>query len=127
MIKLKQMKKSIFILLSLICLIDAKVKAQSLTCLTPTLVFTDPTIAGNPTISPVIDCNYAGLIMIRSTPGLNGALTQGNTPCLRFATSLTNMNSATNNSMALQQGTQTPQFVCSACLVSVPSNSLFTL
>lgn len=121
------MKKSILIYVLIIVCSITKMYSQAIGCLTPTLVFTDPTIVGNPVVSPTIDCNYSGFIMIRSTPGLNGGLTQGNTPCLRFATSLTNLNSTTNNSMAIQQGTQNPQFVCSTCAVTVPSNSLFTL
>lgn len=121
------MKRSIIICLIFVATGLTKFYSQALTCLTPTLVITDPTLPGNPVVSPTIDCSYSGFIMIRSTPGLNSGLTQGNTPCLRFATSLTNLNSTTNNSMAIQQGTQTPQFVCSTCAVSVPSNSLFTL
>ena len=100
-----------------------KANAQTLTCATPTLVFTDPTLAGNPVISPTIDCNYAGFIMVRTTPNLvpAGSATAGNAPCLRFYTSLTNANSLTNNTICAAQGTN-----IAGCLS--PSNSvLYTL
>jgi gliding motility-associated-like protein len=121
------MKRIIPFLFLFIIGYNQSIKSQALTCLTPTLVLTDPSQPGNPLISNTINCSFSGFIMVRSNPVFNAGLTQGNTPCLRFATSLTNMNSATNNSMAIQQGTQAPQFVCSTCAVSVPNNSLFTL
>lgn len=114
------MKKIIFFLL-VIC--GLRSNAQTLTCLTPSLAFTDPTLAGNPVVSPTIDCNYAGLIMVRTTPNALpvGSPTTGNTPCLRIFTSLTALNAATNNTICAAQGT-----VVAGCL-SPASNSLFTL
>jgi gliding motility-associated-like protein len=101
--------------------------SQQLGCLNPTLVFTDPTLPGNPSISSTINCNYAGYIMVSSSPGLNNSLTQGNTPCLRFETSLTNPNASTNNSLSLYQGTTNVGAVCGTCALSIPNNSLYTL
>ena len=105
-----------------------KMQAQSLTCLSPTLVFTDPLTAGNPVISSTINCDFPGFIRVSSSPVLNGALTQGNSPCIRVQTSLTNGNSTTNNSMALFQGTANVGSICgSTCALSIPNNSLFSL
>ncbi|MBP9068907.1 MAG: gliding motility-associated C-terminal domain-containing protein [Bacteroidia bacterium] len=113
------MKKLIYVFL-VFCGLQANAQ---LACLTPTLVLTDPTLAGNPVISPTIDCNYTGLIMVRTTPNMVPAnsATAGNAPCLRFYTSLTNANSLTNNTICAAQGTN-----IAGCLS--PSNSiLYTL
>jgi gliding motility-associated-like protein len=112
------MKKIIYIFLIFSAL---KIHGQALNCLTPTLVFSDPTIAGNPVISPTIDCNYSGLIMVRTAPSTSGSPTYGNAPCLRIFTSLTAANAATNNTICVQQGTQTP-----GC-VNPTGNVLYTL
>lgn len=114
------MKKLIYVFL-IFC--GLKASAQTLTCLTPTLVLTDPTLPGNPVVSPTIDCNYTGFIMIRTTPNMvpAGTSTAGNAPCLRFFTSVTNANSATNNTICAAQGT-----VFAGCLNPFNS-SLYTL
>ncbi|MBA3666084.1 MAG: hypothetical protein H0W61_18045, partial [Bacteroidetes bacterium] len=120
------MKKIFAIALLLVCLTN-KITSQSLGCLSPTLVFSDPSQAGNPVISSTINCDFSGYIRIRSSPVFNGALTQGNTPCIRIETSLTNGNSNTNNSMVLFEGSTSTGTICSTCPVSIPNNSLFTL
>jgi gliding motility-associated-like protein len=115
------MKKLIYIFL-IFCGMQAS--AQTLTCLTPTLVISDPLAAGNPTISPIIDCNFTGLIMIRTSPNtaMSGtSIVSGNSPCLRFTTSLTNANSQTNNTICVAQGT-----TLAGCLNPFNS-SLYTL
>jgi gliding motility-associated-like protein len=91
-------------------------------CLTPTLVFSDPSLVGNPTLtSNIVDCNYSGFIMVRTNPSTSGnPMTAGNSPCLRFVTS-TNANSATNNLISVSQGTQTP------ANITPPSSSNYTL
>ncbi|MBI2721035.1 MAG: gliding motility-associated C-terminal domain-containing protein [Bacteroidetes bacterium] len=119
------MKKIIFIAL-LVFVCNCATYAQALTCLTPTLVFTDPLNANAP-VPSTLNCDFPGLVRIQSSPGLNGPLTQGNTPCIRLETALTNMNSATNNSIAIYQGTLNTSNICGTCPLSVTSNSLYTL
>lgn len=121
-----KIKRIIPVLLLLVCMSN-RVSSQSLTCLSPTLIFTDPAQAGDPVISSTINCDFSGYIRVRTSPSLNGALTQGNSPCLRLETSLTNANSNTNNSMVLFQGSTPTGTICSTCPVSIPNNSLFTL
>lgn len=91
------------------------VTSQTLTCLTPTLVFSDPTV-GPAAISPTISCDFAGYLRINSTPVFNAGPTASNKPCLRFFTSLTNANSLTNNTVTLSEG--------SATLSTNPPNSI---
>jgi gliding motility-associated-like protein len=98
------MKKLIYLIL---LFAGSQASAQSLTCLTPTLVFTDPTTAGNPVITPTIGCDFAGYLRVNSNPALNAAPTAGNKPCLRFFTSLTNANSQTNNTVTLNENAAT--------------------
>lgn len=121
--------KSNYIFKSIIILavfFSALLKGQPLGCLTPNLAFTDPT-NGNAVVSATVGCDFSGLIRIMPSPITNGALTQGNTPCIRIETSLTNANSNANNSMFLFQGGSPTSTVCGTCAVSIPSNSLFTL
>jgi len=108
------MKKLIYIA---IVFLAWSIKAQTLTCLTPTLILTDPSISGNPTVSPIIDCNYSGFIMVSTFPSANNPITAANAPCLKFSTSLTNANSQTNNTICVSEGT-----VVAGCLT--PSNSV---
>ncbi len=96
-------------------------RAQTLACLTPTLVFSDPTLSGNPTISPTINCSYSGLLMVRTFPNANSPITAANAPCLRFMVNPTNINSATNNTICAGEGT-----VSSGCL-NPPNNMNYTL
>ena len=115
-------------LLLLLVLNFTRVFSQSLTCLSPTLVFRNASINGWPLIGSSINCNFGGLIAVLTEPSINDPiLTQGNSPCLRLQTSLTNPNSTTNNSISLFQGTTNVGAVCGTCAVSVPNNSLFTL
>ncbi|MCW3078568.1 MAG: hypothetical protein JWO32_3177, partial [Bacteroidetes bacterium] len=118
------MKKLLFLVLGVVVLTG--LHSQSLTCLSPTLVFTDP-LNANATVPSTVNCDFPGLIRIQTSPSLNGALTQGNSPCLRIQTSLTNANSSTNNSMSLFEGTVNYATICGTCALSVTSNSLYTL
>jgi len=112
------MKKSLLFVISFFTIGFNHVNAQALGCLTPTLIITDPTV-GPATISPIISCDFTGLIRINSSPAFNAGPTQSNKPCLRFFTSLTNANSATNNTLSLSEG--------AATLSTTPtSNVLFT-
>ncbi len=97
------MKKFIYLFL-LFC--GSQVSAQTLTCLTPTLVFSDPTV-GPAAISPTISCDFAGYLRINSNPSSDAGPTACNKPCLRFFTSLTNANSLTNNTVTINEGAAT--------------------
>lgn len=109
------MKKLICII---VVLLSWSVKAQTLTCLTPTLVLSDPSISGNPTLTnTTIDCTYGGFIMVRTSPSANNPITAANAPCLKFSTSLTNTNSLTNNTLCVSEGTN-----IAGCVS--PSNSI---
>ncbi|MBK9285347.1 MAG: gliding motility-associated C-terminal domain-containing protein [Sphingobacteriaceae bacterium] len=110
-------------------ILASKSFAQSLTCLSPTLILKDASQNGWPLIGTnTINCNFGGLIAVETDPKTNfPTLTQGNSPCIRMQTSLTNTNATTNNSIALFQGTVAQGAVCGTCAVSIPNNSLFTL
>ena len=112
------MKKSILFIIAICVISFNQAYSQTLTCLTPTLIMTDPTV-GPAIISPTIGCDFAGLIRVNSSPAANAGPTAANKPCLRFITSLTNPNSLTNNTLSINEG--------AAVLSTNPSNSvLFT-
>ncbi|MBP7808338.1 MAG: gliding motility-associated C-terminal domain-containing protein [Bacteroidia bacterium] len=98
-----------------------------MTCLTPSLGVYDANTGA--AMSAVISCTYANLINISPTQFAVG--NQGTSPCIRIIVGLTNANAATNNSIAIGQGTNNPIIsLCNSfpvpCYTFVPSSSTYT-
>jgi len=112
------MKKLYSLLAVLSLMLGFKAVSQTLTCLTPTLVLSDPTLPGNPALaSPTIDCNYNGYIMVSTSPSANNPITASNAPCLMLMVHPTNGNAQTNNTVCVSEGT-----VTAGCVT--PSNNV---
>ncbi|MFO0321938.1 MAG: gliding motility-associated C-terminal domain-containing protein [Bacteroidota bacterium] len=122
------MKKLFFIAL-IVFLNELHAQVGVIGCATPTFAFTDFSL--NP-VSNTISCNSGSLLLVSMNPAFtfstNGAIIGANTPCLRFITSVTAANAATNTSLLFQEGTNPPLGVCSGtCNFPVTNNVNFGL
>jgi hypothetical protein len=117
------MKNIYKITLIVLAFLSVNMKAQW-GCFTPSLgIFDANTFAP---MSATVPCTYTNIINISPTQFSSG--NSGNSPCMRIILGVTNSNAATNNSIAIGEGTVNPAIdLCSSgCYTFIPSSSTYT-
>lgn len=118
------MKKYIYLLIIVIS--TGFLKAQY-GCFTPSLgVYDANTNAALPANLP---CTYSNIISIEPTQVFSGS--NATSPCMQLVIGTTNLNSTTNNSLTMFQGTTSIISLCSSipapCFTVIPNNSSYSL
>ncbi len=111
--------------LVIVLFLSVKTMNSQMGCLTPSLGVYDATTYSP--ISAIVACTYSNIIYISPTQYAVG--NNGTGPCMRIIVGLTNANAATNNSIAIGQGTYNPYYnMCSlGCNTVLPNSSSYTL
>ncbi len=119
------MKNIYKLALVIVLFLSVKTMNSQMTCFTPSLgIFDAMTWAP---MSATVPCTYTNVINISPTQFASG--NQGTSPCMRIIIGLTNANAATNNSIAIGEGTVNPVYnMCaSGCNTVIPSSSSYTM
>lgn len=119
------MKNIYKLALAIVLFLSANTMNSQMTCLTPSLGIYDATTWAP--MSATVPCTYTNIINISPTQFAVG--NQGTSPCMRIIIGLTNANAASNNSIAIGEGTNNPIYnMCpSGCSAVIPNSSSYTM
>ncbi len=116
-------KKLRFLCLSILFTLACNKSFGQYGCYTPSLGVYDANTFSP--LSAIVSCTYSNLIAITPESVFSG--TTATLPCMQIKFSLTNANSATNNSLTVYQNTTVASSLCSStCFSNIPNSSSYS-